>query len=371
MNQNNMNQNNMNPTIQQISNTQDGVLKFVLSGVDTSIVNALRRTILSDIPTVVFNASSDATIFVNTSRTNNEILKHQLSCIPIHITNVEEHPIHDYILEVNVENTTDTILDVTTENFKIKNIQTNTYLTETKTREYFPIDNGTGDFILFTSLRPKLSDDLPGEKLHLECKLSIDTAKHNGKFSVASKCAYGCTVDTDRLEAELQVKKAQWKDEGKDVSFETKNWKLLDGLRITKKNSFDFILQSIGVFTNKELVSIACNVIIKSLQEIYDSEIDISPSLNTMKNSFDIRLENQDYTIGYLLEFILYDTYYENEKLLTFCAFKKMHPHDNYSIIRIAYKDDAIDKQTVRGHLKTAIYTAKEIFGSIITAMNK
>jgi DNA-directed RNA polymerase subunit L len=370
-----MNQINMNPTIKQVSNTQDGVLKFVLSGVDTSIANALRRTILSDIPTVVFNASSDATIFVNTSRTNNEILKHQLSCIPIHITNIEEHPIYDYILEVNVENTTDTILDVTTEDFKIKNIQTNTYITEKLMREYFPTDSGTGDFILFTSLRPKLSDDLPGEKLHLECKLSIDTAKHNGKYTVASKCAYGCTVDTDRLEAELQIKKAQWKDEGKDVSFETKNWKLLDGLRIVQKNSFDFILQSIGVFTNKELVSIACNGINKSLQEIYDSidknELNITSSLNTMKNSFDIRLENQDYTIGYLLEFILYDFYYERDELLTFCAFKKMHPHDNYSIIRIAYKDDDADKQTVKGHLTTAIQVAREIFETIIKEINK
>jgi DNA-directed RNA polymerase subunit L len=275
------------------------------------------------------------------------------------------------MLEINVENTTNTILDVTTEDFKIKNIQTNTYITEKLTREYFPTDSGTGDFILFTSLRPKLSDDLPGEKLHLECKLSIDTAKHNGKYTVASKCAYGCTVDTDRLEAELQVKKAQWKDEGKDVLFETKNWKLLDGLRIVQKNSFDFILQSIGVFTNKELVSIACNVIIKSLQEIQDSELNISTSLNTMKNSFDIRLENQDYTIGYLLEFILYDFYYERDELFTFCAFKKMHPHDDYSIIRIAYKEDNADKQTVKGHFVLAIQTAKGIFESIITAMNK
>ena len=111
------------------------------------------------------------------------------------------------------------------------------------------------------------------------------------------------------------------------------------------------------------------------MQEIYDSidknELNITSSLNTMKNSFDIRLENQDYTIGYLLEFILYDFYYERDELLTFCAFKKMHPHDDYSIIRIAYKDDDADKQTVKGHLTTAIQVAREIFETIIREINK
>ena len=363
--------NNMNPVI-DITST-DTIFKFTLSGVDTSIANALRRTILSDIPTVVFNATSDATIYVNTSKTNNEILKHQLSCIPIYIKQDNpENPINDYLLEINVENTTDTILDITTNDFKIKNIPSNSYISEEKLKEYFPPNNLSNDVILFTSLRPKLSDSLPGEKIHLECKLSVDTAKHNGKYSVASICSYGCTTDKKKMEEELKKKETEWKDERKNVLFETKNWKLLDGLRIIKPNSFDFRLKTIGVFENTELIILACKILIASLTDLRamfeERDNLIQPSLNTMKNSFDIRLENHDYTIGNVLEFILYELYFEQENLFTFCGFKKFHPHDNYSIIRIALNDNnnTNDKKTIiQGYLFMAIDKAIEIFQTI------
>ena len=80
-----------------------------------------------------------------------------------------------------------------------------------------------------------------------------------------------------------------------------------------------------------------------------------------MENSFDIILENEDYTIGKTLEFIIYNKFFERTKILSFCGFKKYHPHDSESIIRIAYKD-TVDISTVKGHLKEIIQDAKEIF---------
>jgi DNA-directed RNA polymerase subunit L len=41
-----------------------------------------------------------------------------------------------------------------------------------------------------------------------------------------------------------------------------------------------------------------------------------------------------------------------------------MHPHDNDSIIRVAYKD-AVDKSTIKGNLKECIEDAKQVFGKI------
>ena len=65
------------------------ILKFTLSDINVSLANAIRRTILSDIPTVIFKTfpyeKNQATIYINTSRLNNEILKQRLGCIPIHI----------------------------------------------------------------------------------------------------------------------------------------------------------------------------------------------------------------------------------------------------------------------------------------------
>jgi DNA-directed RNA polymerase subunit L len=365
----------MNPHVELNSDSdKDDSLLFTLSGVNVSLANAIRRTILSDIPLVVFKTApyeeNKANFISNTTRLNNEILKQRLSCIPIYIKNIEDFPLKNYILEVNVENITDTTMYVTTKDFIIKDVVTGKPISETKTREIFPANDYTGYFIDFARLRPKISDEIPGEKINLTCEFSLSTAKVDGMFNAVSTCAYGFTIDTVAQDALLEKLKQTWKDEGKteaEVKFEVKNWKLLDGLRVTKKDSFDYTIQSIGVYTNYELVNKACDILIAKLDEIdtliEKDELKIDKAMNTMANSFDIILENEDYTIGKVLEYFLYTKFYET-KTLTFCGFKKMHPHDSYSIIRVAYKD-AVDKSSIKGNLKECIEDAKQVFGKI------
>ena len=80
----------MNPTITDISELNN-ILSFTIEQTNVSYVNALRRIILSEIPTFVFRTkpheNNDAVFHKNTSKFNNEILKQRLSCIPIHIDN--------------------------------------------------------------------------------------------------------------------------------------------------------------------------------------------------------------------------------------------------------------------------------------------
>jgi DNA-directed RNA polymerase subunit L len=354
----------MNPQVDLLNN-KDNEFSFTLSGVNVSLANGIRRTILSDIPILVFRTTpyedNKANIITNTSRLNNEIIKQRLSCIPIHISDIESFPIKNYQLEVNVENNTDTILFVTTKDFLIKDLSANKYLSEAKTREIFPPDDYTGYFIDFVRLRPKLSDQLPGEKLHLTCDFSIGTAKENGMYNVVSTCSYGFSLDLDKIDAELAKKKQVWKDEGKkpeEIEFESKNWKLLDGLRVTKKDSFDFVLKSIGIYTNNELLEKACEIIInkiKKLDELLETdELEIKPAQNTMSNCYDVILEQDDYTIGKSVEFMLYNKFYEGLKTMTFCGYKKMHPHDEQSIIRIAYLDP-VDANMIKQNLKECL----------------
>lgn len=363
----------MNPHIENPVDA-DGKLSFTISGINVSLVNALRRTIISDIPTVVFKTSpyeeNKANILVNTTRLNNEILKQRLSCIPIHISDLQM-PLKNYILEVNVENITDTVIFVTTEHFKVKNITTNQYLSEKDTRAIFPPNDYTGYYIDFVRLRPKITEEIPGEKISLTCEFSISTAKDDGSFNVVSACSYGYTPDNTRIDQELRKKIQLWKDEGfteEGIKFESKNWKLLDALRITKPDSFDFIIQTIGVFTNYELFNKACEIIIARLTEldtiIETDELTINRSLNTMENSYDIILEDEDYTIGKSIEYILYTKFFENTKTLSFCGFKKMHPHDNESIIRLAYHEPT-DKSVVRQNMKESVTIAINVFSKI------
>ena len=370
----------MNPNIEVNSDNRNDMLSFTLSGVNVSVANAIRRTMLSDIPLVVFktspNEENKATILANTSRLNNEIIKQRLSCIPIYIKDVNEFPLKNYFLEVNIENTSDTIMYVTTKDFKIKDKTTDKYLDETKTREIFPANDYTGYFIDFVRLRPKISDELPGEKIHLTCEFSISSAKDDGMFNAVSTCSYKYTIDDVAQDTVLEKKKQEWKNEGKnaeEIKFESENWKLLDGLRITKKDSFDFIIKSECVFTDFEIVNKACELLNQQLSDldtlIDKDELTINTSQNTMANCFDIILENHDYTIGKVLEYFFYSKFYET-KIVTFCGFKKMHPHDNQSIIRVAYKD-AIDKSTIKGHLKEIINDSIDVFTKIKKSLLK
>ena len=57
-----------------------------------------------------------------------------------------------------------------------------------------------------------------------------------------------------------------------------------------------------------------------------------------MENCVDITLENEDYTIGKVLEYILHKDYYDSpEKTIGYVGFIKKHPHDTDSIIRLSF----------------------------------
>jgi DNA-directed RNA polymerase subunit L len=174
------------------------------------------------------------------------------------------------------------------------------------------------------------------------------------------------------METELDKKKQVWKDKGlgkDEITFECENWKLLEGKRIVKKDSFDFIVQTIGVFENRDLIKKACTILITKLEKldtiIEIDEIEINPSDNTMKNSFDIILENEDYTIGKVVEFMLYAKFFEDLKTLSYCGFKKMHPHDADSIIRVAFRETT-EKSTVKQNLKSCLNDAVAVYKNIV-----
>jgi len=363
----------MNSTISNISD-EAGVYKFTLDGLNVSLANSIRRTILSDIPINVIKtetyAENQCNILINTTRLHNEILKHRLSCIPIHITELELLP-DNYVLEVDVNNETEHLIYVTTEHFKIRNKSNGNYLTENEIRKIFPMCTNTNSFIEFARLRPKISDGIPGEQLKLEADFSIGTAKDNSMFNVVSKCSYGNTLDTVKINEMWEEHEAKLKSNGspqEDIEFEKKNYYLLDAQRQFIPDSFDFVIQSIGIYENIELVKKACIILQNKMVELItalDSDVvPINISETTMEHSYDIVLENEDYTVGKVLEYLLYDQFYLKDKILSFCGFKKFHPHNADSIIRIAYAQIA-DKKTVAQHLRGVCIDAIAIYKKV------
>lgn len=365
---------NINPRVDIISKIEEDELKFSLSGVNVSIANALRRIILSEIPIVVFRVSpsdkNKCTIIANTCGLNNEIVKHRLSCIPIHIKDIDDFPLKNYILELHVQNNTDTNIYVTTKDFVIKDLISGKPLPENKIREIFPADDLTGDFIDFVRLKSKPAEEIQGKIIHLTCEFDIGTAKEDAAYNVVSTCAYGNTIDDAVQEAKLAQLKQKWKDEGKkeaEIEFESTNWKLLEGKRIFKKDSFDFVIQSIGIYTNAELLILACKVMIEKLQNLNSNiekdQIEIKIAESTIPNCYDIKLENEDYTIGKVIEYFMLSSFYE-KGVLTYCGFKMLHPHDTYSLIRLAYKEQIVI-DSIKNDLKTCVEYSINTFTKI------
>ena len=230
---------------------EDGLMSFTITNIDVSYVNALRRTILADIPIICFKTTpyeeNKANIMINTTRLNNEILKQRLSCIPICIPNLEDTPIKNYLLELDVENKMDTTYIVTTKDFKIKDLSSNTYLEDGFVKKIFPPfipPTGNGEYYIdFVRLRPRISDEIPGERIKLTCEFAVSTARDDSMFNVTGTCSYGYTPDPEKMEEQLEIRKQKWKDEDKkesEIKFEAANWKLLEGLRYVIKNSFNF-----------------------------------------------------------------------------------------------------------------------------------
>ena len=223
--------------------------------------------------------------------------------------------------------------------------------------------SGNGEYYIdFLRLRPKISDEIPGEKIKLTCEFSISTARDDSMFNITGTCAFGYTQDMTKIEEQLEIRKQKWKDEGKkesEIKFEAANWKLLEGQRYVIKNSFDFILQSVGIFENEQIIIKACNILFKKLELLKNSleqdEVEIKASDNTLDNSYDVILVNEDYTIGNILNYVLYSMFYTDIKALDYVGFKKMHPHDSDSILRLSITDKTKGISTVKTILTAAI----------------
>ena len=328
----------------------DYTTTFTLSGVDKSVANALRRIIMSEIRCVAIRSAPadkcDVKVTVNTCRFNNEIIKQRLSCIPVHITDMDT-PIDQLVLELDVCNNTDEFIYVTTEHIKILNTTTNKYLSIEDVRDIFPPNPQTGHYVIITRLRPRLSIDVSGEHLAFTSTLSFVDVLENSMFNVVSTCSYGNTPDNARILHERKIKEQELMDNGiapENILFELTNWSIHDAQRIFLSNSFDFTIKTVGVFTCKEIIHRACDKLVDKLTGVHtifkNGQGDIADTNSTIKNGFDIKLHNEDYTIGMLIQHLAYTQYYEGAKTMTYCASKKLHPHDAFIMVKLGYLEE-------------------------------
>ena len=357
------------PEVVGVSSQKD-VMTFKIKNINYSFANALRRTIIADIPIPVFKTSpykeNKCIITKNTSRLNNEILKQRLSCIPIVIKDITV--VENLEVVVSKENNTDSIIYITTDDFQVRDLTTEKFLSKEETLKIFPPDSFTKDHILFARLRPKITKTMKGEEISFTCKLSVSTASDNGGFNVVSTCSYNFEDDVQKQKLEWQNYEKTIEDKS-DIKLKKQNWFNHKAKRFYKDDAFDFILETIGIYKNVDIVKKACTIINGKLDVIKDSLKNsslITSSINTIDNCYDIKLLNESYTIGKIIEFILHEDYYKNGPELSYVGFNKKHPHNSNSVIRIAFRnkdDSSIDN--VKSIMDYSITQCQSIINNI------
>ena len=355
----------------------DNLMKFTLKDVPLSATNAIRRVIISEIPVVGFKTAphdeSQCTISVNTTRFNNEILKHRLACIPIHIkdnmvTKTPSIPLENYELVLSKQNNTSDVLYVTTEDFQIRDKNTDQFLSNTERDNIFPPDEITGDYIDFVRLRPKFTGSGDGEEISLICQFSIMIPGDSlGTYNSTSRCFFTNTIDeiarNDAWEKKLAIIKQG--DPDADVEFEKKNWMALEGNRFYKKNSYDFEIKTLGVYENVELLNSACIVMINKLKALIDEYADkvtVKSSISTLPNAFDMKINGEDYTLGKVLEDFLFSKYVEGNKRLSYLGFIKEHPYDDFIKFTMSFGMEVVDESAIEELVKAAATDAIQLF---------
>jgi hypothetical protein len=368
------------PRITDIREETNEILYFTAENCNVSVINGLRRTILSDIPVVCIKTephneigtSLESTIiYNNTTSLTNEIIKQRLGCIPIHIKRPDN--IENLMVEMDITNKTEELQYITTGDFKIKEIATNQYLTESQVHKIFPPNKITNDYILFNRLKPRISKTLSGESLKFQAKLHKSTSKINSQCNVCSTIGYENTIDNVKSnEAWLKYKDELMKNGKmeKEINNIEKNWMIHNAKRYFIDNSFHFKLETIGIYTNEELIKIACNILINRFENlrklVQDNKFEfIKDTINT-KFSYDIVLPNISYTIGKVLEYLFHERYFKKNKTFSYVGFIKKHPHDDDSIIRIVFKNgEKSNEENIKMILLACIDYSQQIYRHI------
>ena len=325
-------------------------LSFEISNIELPFINGIRRTILSDIPVVGMKAFPDSecdiSIVNNDTGINNEIIKHRLSCIPIHVLNEGNITTWQNLkIILNVKNVGETIIPVTSEHISMIDKTSGNKISDAMVRRIFPPDGISGDYILIAYLKPVNSKIQKENQLNFESNLSLVNPTISSVYNCVSTVNFSNTID-------LEMQEYAWSDFEKtlpptgNMELEKKNWKFLQGQRYYKENTFDVTIKTSGFYSNKQILNTACDIISNKLNKIYlKNGIEIKKTTKSnIPNAYDIVLHNNSYTIGNILKRSMYTLYYG--KTVNYVGFMVEHPHDTYSVLRVGF-NELVDDSTV------------------------
>ena len=228
------------PSISDI-NVVNKELHFVLSGdekygLDKSIVNGIRRSLLTDIPSIAFKTEEtipikDITVVTNTGQLHNEMLLQRISLIPLYIN--PDNYMKNYLFELKVKHDNSEMYKfITTNDFQIyplkseiqkklesiveEELEEITSLLNTNDLNNYDLKNPISqkqkdlifrpfvfrnkkNYTLITELKNTNDIEL-SQEIHLYGVPSISIGKDNARFQSVSCATYSFSKDEDLID---------------------------------------------------------------------------------------------------------------------------------------------------------------------------
>jgi DNA-directed RNA polymerase subunit L len=292
----------------------------------------------------------------------------------VHATDFETLPGH-YEVVIDEKNSAEERKFITTEHFRVRHISKGTYLSQAERDHLFPRNRKTNMHIDFITLQQALQAGVVTEELSLTCGFAVRSARDNQSYNVVNKCLVVDTIDKAKADAHFESLRQQWIQDPamtpEKIEFERANYYLLDALRHTVPDSFDITMESIGTFDCRSLLRQACSILqnrlVDILEHIRKDSLPIFHSHSTTPNAYEVVLPNEDYTIGCILNWVLYDLFFNpdpslsDDRPLNYIGFRKDHPDDQDSYLRIAFhRKEQASKEIIQKLLTDAIQHAEK-----------
>lgn len=325
-------------------------IEFDVRDVHVSVVNAVRRTILADIPTIAtpfdpyVSSASGCTFLKNTTSLHNEFLAHRISLIPIHFSLAEiaagAHT--DYRFVIEQHNTGNTTIPITTKDIGV--FYKDAVLRDEDARErLFPKDPITNDYILLTRLKPNVYNPRLGEALHVEFKAQKGCGRDHAGFCPVSACTYAFIVDSEKADTALGEKLRAAADPS-DHDRIRRQFQASEAARHYKTNAalepceFRFIIESECALSPADLFAQALTTLIQKVNRLSVDEEKMQVS-STNSGLYTVTYADEDHTLGNLIQAWIHERCVVPGTIFTYCGYVCPHPLERTLVFKLCLKN--------------------------------
>tara|TARA_A100001015_G_scaffold243848_1_gene279023 strand:+ start:3097 stop:4398 length:1302 start_codon:yes stop_codon:yes gene_type:complete len=361
-------------------------------GLNRTIINGIRRTLLSSIETFAFRTTyenSDIVIEKNNTSLHNEFILDRIGLIPLYIDPTEKPNHYLFTLNVRADPKFPVTL-ITAEDFEIfelknevlnsseyqhnmitnldKSYYKDTPITDKKKKEIFrPYNyNGKDSYCLLHELKSNNSEENIQE-LVLYGSPSISIAKEDARWQGVSCATYSFKIDEEMFQKVLEEKLKIAQVDGVDREAFSKDLELKESQRYfhrdinTEAYWYNFDLSSQHFLSSKDLLIRSIDILIESL-ETFKEEIERLSDPESTKNLIEmvfykeeqkhniikiicnmppvIQLDNVfhgiDDSICAIIQAHMSNHIISDKSLINVCGYKRSHPLENSYIFTIS-----------------------------------